>query len=242
MSKVLEKYDFASKKVKTNTVLETAARHELRTNGRGIGDERVLTQLEKTIDTAKGMSMLIYDIPTVLNEECPNPSVLLWNYGFRLEKSCWVLPEKSLNSSVVQRLLEFWAEKNVATHIIPYAESAIEQIKSIARQKLYEEMVRISASLIAKVANASDRLHTAIAELNASAASTALDYEREQNARISAQRTAIHMAGKSLNSAINCAKAFDETESVKDLIAGIRAAIQAEREALRVLLENRVRS
>jgi hypothetical protein len=83
---------------------------EFRTSGHGLDqDERRVNQLERISESTEKMYMLIYDIPDKSDE--PNPSGLLWWFGFRLNLSCWGLPQRGLDSGRVQGLLRHWQQR-----------------------------------------------------------------------------------------------------------------------------------
>jgi hypothetical protein len=125
--------------------------------------EADLKRLEKAAKTLAGdVYMLIYDIPDALSEVCPNPSGQLWPVGFRLNKSCWVLPQASLDSSTVRELLAHWSNHpGVECHIIPYADRALKQIREIAAEKIRQRVVEIHTSFIKRLDAASERLEKA---------------------------------------------------------------------------------
>jgi hypothetical protein len=230
---------------KSSTCEVTEARISNRVNGYGVDNaERRINQLQKVVkEVDQQYSMLIYDIPTSMNEECPNPSRTLWNYGFRLNLSCWVLPERGLNSHDVKELIALWKSHGLETHVIQYSKEAMGQIREIARTKLREEIVRVHQSLIERIGNASDRYKEAEKELLSRATpATAADFERLEALRIGNVRGALTAAGQALEASVNCARMFDEEENVKDLLKGLRAAVASEKASLAFLLENRTKA
>lgn len=216
------------------TVVATVAQTINRTNY-GAGETAEERSIDRMVNAAKKLnekiSMLIYDIPVVKNGDCPNPSHILWHYGFRLNDSCWVLPESSLNSPRVQKLLEHWKHHNISTYIIPYAAEALAQIRAIANEKIREEIVRAHTSLITRIASADARLVEAIKALEEKEKEgqevTAKDREKVDAYRDNTVRSIIRTASEHLEASIHCAERFDESENVEDLIAGLRQAIQA---------------
>lgn len=209
-------------------------------NIESLREEVRIEQLSKTIESCKGeLSMLIYDIPSSKNQECPNPSSLLWWYGFRLNKSCWVLPEKGLNSSKVQNLLSHWKQHGIEVHIIPYAEHALAQIRAIARTKLEEEIRRVHTSLITRIASASDRLQEAMTELEAQEDTTQKERDLVASKRDNEVRAILEKSAEGLKASIACAEAFDETETVSDLIKGLRQAIRSEQATFNALMRQK---
>lgn len=239
----------AAQQTEWATINATARLAENRNVGRGIdAAEQRIDGLQKTLaSVGEQYYMLIYDIPEVRNPDCPNPSSTLWNYGFRLNLSCWVLPESSLNSARVQELLTLWAQyPDVIVHVIPYAERAMAQIRKIARDNLTQEIVRVHTALIKRIGNASDKLNEARQALqqreNEGQQVTASDYERAETLAIASYRNTLSMATKALAYSLECAKLFDETESVGPLLEGLRSAIACERESLNTFLSVRVRA
>jgi hypothetical protein len=193
--------------------------------------------LQKASQQAEdGFVMLIYDIPSVMDDLCPNPSPKLWRVGFRLNDSCWVLPTKNLEHGIVTDLLTLWhsAELNgrkVKTYTIEYAESQNEKVREIAREKLSEEIVRIHTSLITRLDSAAKRLDAAREELRSSPLWNEADEDKLECKRGNEVRAIIRQSATLLESAIECAQTFDETENVADLLNALRDAIRSERDA-----------
>jgi type II secretory pathway component PulM len=217
-----------------NAVIATANGADQRTRVVGNGQSEVckaetdLKRLEKAARALQGdVYMLIYDIPDALSEVCPNPSGQLWPVGFRLNKSCWVLPQASLDSSTVRELLAHWANyPGVECHIIPYAERALTQIREIAAEKIRQRIVEIHTSF-------SERLEKARAELDEVAKETPdvvsqRDYEKLNTTKDNNVRSIIKQSAASLEAALTCARLFDEEENVADLFEGLRQAINSQ--------------
>jgi hypothetical protein len=197
--------------------------------------EADLKRLEKAARTLQGdVYMLIYDIPDALSEVCPNPSGQLWPVGFRLNKSCWVLPQASLDSSTVRELLAHWGDHpTVECHIIPYAERALAQIRDIAAEKIRQRIVDIHTRFIKKLDNASRRLEKARAELDQVAKETPdvvsqRDYDKLSALKDSNVRAILKQSAASLEAALTCARLFDAEENVADLFEGLRQAINSQ--------------
>lgn len=198
-------------------------------------EQRIKRQEQVNATLSGEIVMLIYDIPVVKNAQCPNPSHILWWYGFRLNDSCWVLPEKGINSPAVQELLTHWKQHNISTYVIPYAEKALSQIRAIASEKLRQEIIRAHTSLIQRIGSANERLETARKEMEQKEKEgqevTEKDREKADSYRDNTVRSIIKAAGESLNASVSCAQMFDETESVESLLEGLRQAIRSEAEA-----------
>jgi seryl-tRNA synthetase len=197
--------------------------------------ETELKRLERAAKTLAGdVYMLIYDIPDALSESCPNPSGQLWSVGFRLNKSCWVLPQASLDSSTVRELLSHWSNHpTVECHIIPYADRALKQIREIAAEKIRQRVVEIHTSFIKRLDAASERLEKARAELDQVAKETpdvvsSRDYEKVEASKDSNVRAILKQSATALEAALTCARLFDAEENVADLFEGLRQAINSQ--------------
>jgi hypothetical protein len=220
-----------------NGTAQTVAERSInRSHGSGgSNDEFRLTQLEGAAAKLENetLYMLIYDIPSALGEECPNPSTTLWRYGFRLNLSCWVLPESSLSRAAVKELLGHWQQfPGVQVHIIPFAPEAQAQILQIARAKLAAEILRVHTSLIERIANASARLEAAkkaLAEKEAMEGNVSVrDYERASARKDNEVRSILKGSAEALNATIACARLFDDSGETADLITALRQSLIAE--------------
>src|SRR5678815_1790415 len=224
---------------------KTAARTLVATEPQAGNEERNIKRLEGTVKRLAGgdLYMLIYDIPTVKNEECPNPSGLLWWYGFRLNLSCWVMPEKSLKSRKVQELLAHWEEHRIETHLIKYSEDQLEKIRDIARSKLAAEVKRAHTSLLTRIESAAKRLDEARAELESGEKVGKHSTPRERDALLAAHsnsvRATLSKSIEALEASVSCAQVFDETESTADLLHGLREAIASEAASFNILAKQR---
>jgi hypothetical protein len=225
----------ADKQVQDNTNKVVESNFEQRIHGTGeLSEERNITRLEKSVELLKGeIFNLIYDIPTVKNEVCPNPSHILWHYGFRLNLSCWVLPKKSMEAPRIRKLLAHWREHNIETFIIPFAEYAVAQIRQIAVDKLQAEIIRAHTSLIERIDAASQRLREAEIEMDKREQQNKESVswkERElaDKARHNQVRAIIRQANDNMLACLDCARAFDETEKVRDLLNALRKAVETQ--------------
>lgn len=212
--------------------------------------ERRVNTLRSVSETLRGdVYMLIYDIPEALSSECPNPSRDFWRVGFRLNKSCWVMPQKGLDSHTVQNTLKHWESVphtrvevpglpgyfrsvGVKVHVIKYAADQLATIRQIAADMLQEELIRIHTSLIQRIASADDRLREAQealrqTELEGTSVS-ANDRERAEAARDNSARATLRDAMECFAAALKSAEAFDETDSLSDLFTAVRESIRAE--------------
>ncbi len=207
-----------------------------RTEGRAIDhDERRLDQLQRAIAVTVDQDFfeVEYDIPSVSEEG--NPSSLFWRYGFRNSLSCWVFTTKGIQAKAIQGTFARWRASSppIKVRIIRYHPDDKEQVKEWCRAKLREEVMRLHESLLQRIANASDRYEEAVKAIEEGVDElpgrhlTSKEQEKLNKAKDNAIRGAIRSSGEALNACIECAKAFDESESVADLIAALRSAVNA---------------
>jgi len=204
--------------------------NQSRGNGTTYAEQRI-TGLENVIEQLKHeeLYMFQYDIATVKNKDCPNPSSLLWHFGFRMTLSVWVMPQSSIDHPVIQGLMAHWSEYEVTQYVIPYAERATSQIRKIAEIKLAEQIMEQHTSFIERLGSANDRLEAAIKALEeCEATATADDYEKIEAKRCNEIRLVIKSSIDKLNAAVDCARLFDDGGKTADLFAGLKALIASE--------------
>jgi hypothetical protein len=216
----------AAKEVAGNTVQVTESRHSSRTRGHGVDEVEIrVDALQRAVKgTESGFYMVIYDIPVKMNKQCPNPSHIFWRYGFRLNDSCWVFTGKGLNTNCVQSELRLWQQHKIATFIIRYHDDEVAQIRAIAQIKLEEEIRRVHTSLITTIDRADQQLKDALVEVSCV---TPEARDEAQKKRDLAVRARINTATEALDAAISCAEHFDTSESVSELLRGLRMAVRS---------------
>jgi hypothetical protein len=213
-------------KERTNTKTELGIEYH-RNNRLAESDEQNVSRMENALRRMHGdIWMLIYDIPAVLNSECPNPSGLLWHYGFRLNKSCWVVPQDGLNSSPVQKLLNHWSKYSIEVHLIRYHPDEVKNIKDKCRTKLEEEIRKQHTSLIKRLDNASKRLEEARKELDPTIHTN--EVEQVESKYANDVRLIMRDSIDAFQAALDCARMFDETENTKDLFKALKNVIKSE--------------
>jgi hypothetical protein len=205
------------------------------------------SRVERLDDAVKLMNeplyAVTYDIPKHLNDECPNPSDVLWKYGFRFNKSCWILPKRSVESPAVQALFARWDKfprtgmvridgqlvpNGVEYHVLKQDAETYATYRRIARERLREEMQRCQTVLMEGISAAEQRYRDAVAEIEACEAPAPAALETAAQRRDNRTRNVIENAGKALDNLVACLRTFDETEAVADLTAAMRAAIAAQ--------------
>jgi hypothetical protein len=222
-------------RVNTATLNQIASTMELRTVGYGIdATERRINQLQKTVSKLSGqLQLLFYDIPAVLNDDCPNPSPVFWRYGFRLNDSVWIMTKESVNAPAVQGYLAHWGNfPAVSAHVIPQSEEQTDKLRKIGVEKLREEVVRTHGSLIKRLASASERYVESMAKLDESEREgvevSPLEREAPEKYRDNTVRGILRGVGEDLNDAVRCAELFDATEEIKDLFNALRGVLRSE--------------
>jgi hypothetical protein len=223
--------------VHAGIVATTAAAHALTNSSADYAEARI-RRLQKIVEKVSNDTyvMLVYDIPTSKNDDCPNPSGTLWRHGFRMNLSCWVLPSKQLDSPRIKRLLAHWQAHKIKVHIVPYAKEAIDQIRAIARENLDEEVRRVHTALITNIDSADRALSSAIKKMEEENTCTNDEQQREVDKRNNKVRAQFKLAAERLDAAIQCAEVFDESENMEALIVGVREAIRSQQETFNVAM------
>ena len=242
----------------------TALAIDIHQRSQGVGAdeaERKITRLQDVIRRAdKQYYQVEYDIQDTIKDIAPNPSGRtwvtdqdtgeewifpgMWRFGFRMSLSCWTLSEEMLNNPTVQRLLDHYRRCGMRKlRIIPWHPEAGAQIRKIAEEELMEEVRRQHTALIQGIDNADIALRNAQEELERRAEEgqevTEKDRARVQSKRDSAIRGRLKEAIYDLESAIKSAELFDETENVRDLLNGLRAAIRSRASSFNAEMEAR---
>lgn len=193
--------------------------------------QQALERQQEAVNRLSGqeISMLVYDIPSSMNSECPNPSWLLWRYGFRLNLSCWVLPESSLREPEVVELLDHWKQyPEVEVHIVPYAEKALSKIRAIARRKLEQEIMDLRQSFMVRLDNLAATMDDLRQQLAASESSGEKDWDKLGQKERNQRRAVIREAVECLGSLMSCARIFEEEESLGVVFDAARSLVNAE--------------
>lgn len=79
---------------------------------------------------------LVYDIPTRLNRQCPNPSASLQSRAFRINKSCWVMLKSRVPHSLITRL----RERGAVVYLVDFATGQDEALVGMAMTSLRAEV------------------------------------------------------------------------------------------------------
>jgi hypothetical protein len=214
---------------------------------RDLPEAAELERLHAAVKTLEGGELvsLSYYIPSSLAKECPNPSWLLWHFGFRFDLSGWFLPRAALETRVIKKLLAHWqqypctslqAADGVECTILRQHPDEAEHIRQIAQSRLEARIREIHTSLINGIDSADKRLQEAQTALQqANEGLQVGDMSREevllQTKRDGEIRQSIRNADRDLNAAISCAMIFDETETISDLLNALRNTVRSTRES-----------
>lgn len=204
--------------------------------------ERNIGRLQQAVDMLAndGHIMLQYDIPDRKKAVCPNPSHILWRYGFRSNLSVWILPQKSLKNPVIEQLLEHWNRNGINYLPLPIHDRAVQMTREVAAEYLREEIRGWHESLIENIGAAADRLGEAKAAVLADESKGTTELERAEDARNNAVRKHIRDAIERLETSIQCAELFDDNgDDTKALIDGLRSAIRSQAESFNAMARMR---
>lgn len=195
--------------------------------------------------------LIEYDIPDEILAEFPNPSWLLWRLGWRHTWSCFTIASEELgdprfqrlceSANVVRAMVDDMNKERAANggrqlkfrwRIIRTHPEEAAQLREIGEEQLLDYIREQHTSLITKIANADAALAEAVtllkeAEAEGDQSITVADYERAEDRSLGNARKAVLDAADALDAAITCARRFDESERVEDLVAAFKEAVTA---------------
>lgn len=220
------------------TVEKVEARVAAHEHGRSAEAEvRAVERLQASVATLHGdLWTLEYDIPDDKLDFVANPSGWMWRFGFRRQLSCWVLPAKSLESGLVQEFIESCRQHGVTVDLFRTHPEELGIMQAIAHRRLAAEVRRMHASFLTKLENSCSTYEEARDALDASAKETpglvsSRDYDVIERNRDNKNRGHLKKAASDIEMAIACARLFDASEEIEDLIKAFRAVAQAENSA-----------
>lgn len=185
--------------------------------------EQQVNGLKNVIDgIPEEYTSLGYDIP---EGTLPNPSWLLWRFGFRRLLSSWVLPSRNLNHPVIQNLLREWDAHGIEWDTVRYHPEEMGRIKEMAQKRLDKMIREVHTSLITTIIKADNQLKLIQEDME----KTAADADKADESRDNKVRAIIKKAGERMAAALECAELFDLNESVTDLLKGLKEAIESQR-------------
>ncbi len=220
------------------------------------GEEQQLTVMQQSIsEMKKGIRVLEYFIPSGLNDECPNPSRLLYSLGFiHNDGSCWLLPEMRVNHSDFIALQKHWDEwalgtvkfmekcskeplvdknKGVRHHLFRYHPEDLEKVQALAWERLQERVVNVHTSLIEKLDNATKAYEKACAAAkDAEGNMTEKAQHDTTKQHLTRLRATLKASADDLNGAVLAAENFDATEALSELFSSLRKALASEQKSL----------
>lgn len=213
-----------------------------RSSGNGMDAmEARVNGLQKVVKSLEEDFMMFqYDIPTVYQTECPNPSPILWRHGFRMTKSCWILAKSHMEHSDIVELLAHWEpyrkiNPDFVVRIAKYDASEMETIRGWAEESLRKELVAVHTSLIQAIGTADENLKKAMETEGVTPRQMELADSKHDNHI----RGAIKRVAATLDSVLVSAELFDQSENVADLIKTTREAIRVQRDTFNILMRQK---
>ncbi len=219
-------------------------------------EESIVTAMDSSVkEMKKGIRVLEYFIPSGLNDECPNPSRLLYSLGFiHNDGSCWLLPEMRVSHTDFINLQKHWDEwalgtvkflakcakeplvdkgKGVRHHLFRYHPEDLEKVQALAWERLQERVVNVHTSLIEKLDNATKSYEKAvIAAKDAEGNMTEKAQHDTTKTHLTRLRATLKASADDLNGAVLAAENFDATEALSELFSALRKALTSEQKAL----------
>lgn len=221
---------------KTNKVVYQEITSRATSSGLDATEVKV-NSLDRAIkQMSKQYTYLQYDIPSVLDGECPNPSWILWRYGFRMTKSCWALPIENMEKTEIAELLAHWDKyPTVKVRIAKFDKDEMEKIRGWAQEELRTALVEIHTSFMEALAKADENFQ----EIMQTEGATPRQIELADNKHDSDIRKAIRLAAVRLDSLVKSAELYDQTENVQDLLKMNREAIVMQRDTFNLLMRQK---
>lgn len=173
---------------------------------------------------AEDVVLITYDIPDEKKDVCKNPSKQMWRYGFRTNKSCWLVLKKFVDDehSWLSKEIRLWMENDVVVDAFrPHPDDTM-QLARIAIRELEKEIRACHTSMIKTIDKADKALREGLQALPQDC--TERDVTALNQLRDSAIRAGLKKASEALDRAIICAEQFDATECVDDLIKAFKLA------------------
>lgn len=169
----------------------------------------------------EGYVLVFYDIPDEFNYL--NPAGEFWRHGFSPNKSVWIMHTGQI--PLIQDTLNVFKEHKFRNFVVPFAGEAAEVIQQMAREAFRSELVRLHTSLITSIGKAHDQFATAIAAMEAAGMVTEKERDKKLSYRLSRVKAMLKATGERLNSVVQSAMIYDETEQVEDLVKALRESI-----------------
>lgn len=211
--------------------------------------EERIAGLRKVIEKVNDDVYVIfrYDIPSDVatakfdHKADHYPCPTLWRHGFRDTLSVWIMPSKQVEHPRIQNLIQGWRDYNnhpertgkpIKFRTVAISESEMNQIREMAVESLDEYIRELHTALITNIIAADERLKkqqdTFNKDIEEGREVTQKQMDTAESTRDNAVRAMLKRKGEELNSAIASAELFDVTESVDDLLNGLRSALRSQ--------------
>jgi hypothetical protein len=217
-----------------DTTLSKIHRESTKTvTGKGGLDEqeRRVNRMEAAVERLKGQELILvqYDVHS---KSYTLEYKQWWRRAFRLGESVWIFTQDSISDSYIQEVFAEMVESGVTVDVLPQSERTKQKLLEIAQRNLSAEITRIHTSLIERLDSASERLEAARKELEAEEEKgkevTHRDYQKLESKKDNECRAILKSAAEALNTSIECARRFDVTEHVADLLRALREAVRSQ--------------
>lgn len=163
-------------------------------------------------------AILVYDIPADQSAKL-NPSTKLRRVGFRINMSCWIIPE----THIPQEYLETLRSNGVQVVVFLFDEAESKRIRVAAANALRDEADKLRQFLEHAMQTFSAKIREAADQRSTPLINHATRY----------LQTALRRAAAEVEDAKACAACFDLTQDIGPVLENIRQAIDACRNRLR---------
>ena len=170
-------------------------------------------------------SLLVYDIPSRLSNEIPNPSPRLRRLGVRINLSCWVIPQDMIPWPYLDELKRKGADWKLAR----FDAGDIDNLRSIIQSALKEQVKEIADSCRKTIKRLDQRLHDKCRD-----AENANENYKARSKYISETKAAIKRAKKMLADIEQAAGNFGvksqpggHLKRVREVIGGLEMSAKA---------------
>lgn len=233
---------------KTAAHVAAMAQREAVRNSRGMDvAEREVNSLDRIAKTLSGdVYKLTYDIPKALNDECPSPCGLLWSIGaFPASESDWVIREDDLNRAEVQEMIQVWKDHATQTNgqrgvkywLVRYHPDDLHIVRQQAIDALDARVRALKLAIVENIISADNKLTEAQKALDArEQPATEKERVNADRARDNRVRAILNSAWSDLRDVVTAAGRFEESDSVAEVIAGLRQTIAAQAKAFNALM------
>lgn len=204
-----------------------AARHSTGSDA----NECRLNRLDNAAKTLEGDVWYIdYDMSTELRQLLGCPCGTLWALGgVSISESVFVMRDADYQSEATQTTFAQWREAGIG-ELNEHREhpADIAKLCNRIRRRLDAEITKMKASIVANILKADERLVKAQQELDArEQPATQKDRQQVDASRDNRVRAILRNAWDDLASVVKSAGRFEESDSISEVVAGYREAVNA---------------